>query len=141
MIQHATINNLGFGRSVDETLRVLQAIQYIQSHPDEVRNGDRGAAPAPRDCGMTAAQLWRSCHWRSAALPPSRGTGSVQSPRSFPSCEPLRAAALARLRCAPNPSPPPTSLQPQVCPAGWKPGDATMNPDPVKSKAFFAKVA
>ena len=30
----------GFGRSVDETLRVLQAIQYIQSHPDEV--GARG---------------------------------------------------------------------------------------------------
>ncbi|KAI8471919.1 MAG: 2-cys peroxiredoxin, chloroplastic [Monoraphidium minutum] len=35
-VQHSTINNLGFGRSVDETLRVLQAIQYIQSHPDEV---------------------------------------------------------------------------------------------------------
>jgi peroxiredoxin (alkyl hydroperoxide reductase subunit C) len=36
VIQHATINNLAFGRSVDETLRVLKAIQYVQSHPDEV---------------------------------------------------------------------------------------------------------
>jgi peroxiredoxin (alkyl hydroperoxide reductase subunit C) len=36
IIQHATINNLAFGRNVDETLRVLQAIQYVQSHPDEV---------------------------------------------------------------------------------------------------------
>ncbi|GAB4138108.1 MAG: peroxiredoxin [Cyanobacteria bacterium J069] len=62
VIQHATINNLAFGRNVDETLRVLQAIQYVQSHPDE------------------------------------------------------------------------------VCPANWKPGDATMNPDPVKSKDFFAAV-
>jgi peroxiredoxin (alkyl hydroperoxide reductase subunit C) len=62
IIQHATINNLAFGRSVDETLRTLQAIQYVQSHPDE------------------------------------------------------------------------------VCPAGWKPGDATMNPDPVKSKEYFAAV-
>ena len=62
VVQHATINNLSFGRSVDETLRVLQAIQYVQSHPDE------------------------------------------------------------------------------VCPAGWQPGDATMNPDPVKSKEFFAAV-
>lgn len=62
VIQHATINNLAFGRSVDETLRTLQAIQYVQSHPDE------------------------------------------------------------------------------VCPANWKPGDATMNPDPVKSKEFFAAV-
>lgn len=62
VIQHATINNLAFGRSVDETLRTLQAIQYVQSHPDE------------------------------------------------------------------------------VCPAGWKPGDATMNPDPKKSKEYFAAV-
>jgi peroxiredoxin (alkyl hydroperoxide reductase subunit C) len=62
VIQHATINNLAFGRSVDETLRTLQALQYVQSHPDE------------------------------------------------------------------------------VCPAGWKPGDKTMNPDPVKSKEFFAAV-
>ncbi|OLP20014.1 peroxiredoxin [Leptolyngbya sp. 'hensonii'] len=62
IIQHATINNLAFGRNVDETLRTLQAIQYVQSHPDE------------------------------------------------------------------------------VCPAGWKPGDATMNPDPVKSKNYFAAI-
>jgi peroxiredoxin 2/4 len=60
IIQYATINNLSFGRSVEETLRVLQAIQHVQTHPDE------------------------------------------------------------------------------VCPAGWQPGDKTMNPDPVKSKAFFA---
>jgi peroxiredoxin 2/4 len=59
IIQHATINNLAFGRSVDETLRVLQAIQHVQAHPDE------------------------------------------------------------------------------VCPAGWQPGDKTMNPDPVKSKLYF----
>lgn len=62
IVQHATVNNLSFGRSVDETLRVLQAIQHVQSHPDE------------------------------------------------------------------------------VCPAGWQPGDATMNPDPVKSREFFAAV-
>jgi peroxiredoxin 2/4 len=62
IIQHATINNLAVGRSVDETLRTLQAFQYTQSHPDE------------------------------------------------------------------------------VCPAGWTPGAKTMNPDPTKSKEFFAAV-
>ncbi len=62
IVQHTTINNLSFGRSVDETLRVLQAVQHVQSHPDE------------------------------------------------------------------------------VCPAGWQPGDATMNPDPIKSREFFATV-
>jgi peroxiredoxin 2/4 len=36
IIQYATINNLSFGRSVDETLRVLQAIQHVQAHPSEV---------------------------------------------------------------------------------------------------------
>ena len=36
IVQHATVNNLSFGRSVDETLRVLQAVQHVQSHPDEV---------------------------------------------------------------------------------------------------------
>ena len=32
VIQHATINNLGVGRSVDETLRVLQAFQFVRDH-------------------------------------------------------------------------------------------------------------
>jgi peroxiredoxin 2/4 len=36
IVQYATINNLSFGRSVDETLRVLQAIQHVQSNPTEV---------------------------------------------------------------------------------------------------------
>nr|QUE29700.1 bas1 [Erythrotrichia carnea] len=36
IVQYATVNNLEFGRSVEETLRVLQAIQYIQDNPDEV---------------------------------------------------------------------------------------------------------
>ena len=62
VVMHSTINNLPVGRSVDETLRVLQAFQYVQSHPDE------------------------------------------------------------------------------VCPANWTPGEKTKNPDPVKSKDFFAAV-
>jgi peroxiredoxin (alkyl hydroperoxide reductase subunit C) len=36
LIQYSVVNNLDFGRSIDETLRTLQAIQYVQSHPDEV---------------------------------------------------------------------------------------------------------
>ena len=62
VVQHATINNLAFGRSVDETLRVLQALQYVQDNPDE------------------------------------------------------------------------------VCPAGWKPGEKTMKPDPSGSKEYFAAI-
>jgi len=36
VVMHATINNLPVGRNVDETLRVLQAFQHVQTHPDEV---------------------------------------------------------------------------------------------------------
>jgi peroxiredoxin (alkyl hydroperoxide reductase subunit C) len=51
-IMHSTINNLPVGRSVDETLRVLQAFQYVQSHPDEVcpanwTPGDKTMKPDP----------------------------------------------------------------------------------------------
>ena len=62
VIMQSTINNLPVGRSVDETLRLLQAFQHIRSNQDE------------------------------------------------------------------------------VCPANWTPGDKTMNPDPIKSKEFFAAV-
>ena len=52
IIQHSTINNLSFGRSVDETLRTLKALQYVQSHPDEVcpagwQEGDKTMVPDP----------------------------------------------------------------------------------------------
>ena len=36
MVQHATVNNMAFGRNVDEVLRVLDALQYTQENPDEV---------------------------------------------------------------------------------------------------------
>ncbi|XP_071720072.1 2-Cys peroxiredoxin BAS1, chloroplastic-like [Rutidosis leptorrhynchoides] len=62
VIQHSTINNLAIGRSVDETMRTLQALQFVQENPDE------------------------------------------------------------------------------VCPAGWKPGEKTMKPDPKLSKDYFAAV-
>lgn len=32
VVQHATINNLAVGRSVDETLRVLEAFQFVREH-------------------------------------------------------------------------------------------------------------
>ncbi len=32
IVQHATVNNLGVGRSVDETLRVLQAFQSVREN-------------------------------------------------------------------------------------------------------------
>ena len=40
IVQHATINNLAFGRSIDETLRTLKAIQHTQIHTNEVCPAD-----------------------------------------------------------------------------------------------------
>ena len=36
IVQHATINNLAFGRSIDETIRTLKAVQHTQSYQNEV---------------------------------------------------------------------------------------------------------
>ena len=36
IIMHSTINKAPVGRNIDETLRNLQAYQYVESHPDEV---------------------------------------------------------------------------------------------------------
>ncbi len=52
IVQHATINNLSFGRNVDEALRVLQAIQHVQANPNEVcpvdwQPGDKTMIPDP----------------------------------------------------------------------------------------------
>nr|YP_009397043.1 2-Cys peroxiredoxin [Spyridia filamentosa]ARW66229.1 2-Cys peroxiredoxin [Spyridia filamentosa] len=53
-IQHSLVNNLDFGRSVHETLRILKAIQYVQAHPDEVcpanwQPGDSTIISKPKD--------------------------------------------------------------------------------------------
>jgi peroxiredoxin (alkyl hydroperoxide reductase subunit C) len=49
VVQHATINNLGVGRSVDETLRVLQAAQFTREHgevcPANWQPGDEAMTP------------------------------------------------------------------------------------------------
>ena len=52
VVQHATVNNLPVGRNVEETLRVLQAFQHVESNPDEVcpanwTPGDRTMNPDP----------------------------------------------------------------------------------------------
>nr|WP_200870484.1 peroxiredoxin [Synechococcus sp. BDU 130192] len=54
MIQHITVNNFSFGRSLDETLRVLQAIQHVQTNHNEVcpvdwQVGDRTMVPNPSE--------------------------------------------------------------------------------------------
>lgn len=51
VVQHATVNNLAFGRNMDEALRVLQALQYVQQNPDEVcpagwKPGEKTMKPA-----------------------------------------------------------------------------------------------
>ena len=40
IVQHSTVNNLAFGRSIDETIRTLKAIQYTQINENEVCPAD-----------------------------------------------------------------------------------------------------
>lgn len=36
VIQHVSINNLGFGRNIDELIRLVDALQFIEEHGDQV---------------------------------------------------------------------------------------------------------
>ena len=53
IVQHATINNLSVGRSVDETIRVLQACQFVRANgevcPADWRPGDDTIKPNAND--------------------------------------------------------------------------------------------
>ncbi len=106
IIQHATINNLAFGRNVEETLRILQAIQYVQENPDEVlslysslchvasriRESPQRTCRAPRSvtaiatpalCGSCILYKARcSCvtHTRAGDARPDAMQGSMQNP-------------------------------------------------------------
>ena len=42
VIRHCTINDPAVGRSVDETLRLLQAFQWVRNHPGQVCPADWG---------------------------------------------------------------------------------------------------
>lgn len=65
IIQHATINNLSFGRSVDETLRTLKAIQHVQSYANEVcpvnwEEGDKTIIADPQKSKLFFSQSSQS---------------------------------------------------------------------------------
>jgi len=51
VVQQATINNLAVGRSVDETLRLVQAFQYVAEHgevcPANWKPGEQSMKPDP----------------------------------------------------------------------------------------------
>jgi len=57
LVQHATINNLAFGRSVDDTLRSLKAIQHVQHYRNEVCPADwqPGGATLSEEPGQVQA--------------------------------------------------------------------------------------
>lgn len=60
-IQHATINNLAVGRSVDETIRVLQAFQYVRAH-GEVCPADWEPGKDAMKADWTKSREWFSKH-------------------------------------------------------------------------------
>ncbi len=62
VIRHSTVNDVAVGRSVDETLRVLQAFQLVRNQPGQVCPADwtpgaRTLAPDPRGSRVFFAGL------------------------------------------------------------------------------------
>lgn len=56
VIQHMSVNDLPLGRNPDEVLRILQAVQYIQAHPDELCPA--GWHPGQRTLSADTAQAY-----------------------------------------------------------------------------------
>ena len=52
IIRHQIVNDLSIGRDVDETLRVIDALQFIEEHgevcPAGWHQGDKGMLPTPQ---------------------------------------------------------------------------------------------
>ncbi len=61
VVQHATVNNQAFGRSVDDTLRSLKAIQHVQRYRGEVCPADwqPGSATLTEQPGQVQAYFTR----------------------------------------------------------------------------------
>ena len=99
VIMQSTINNLPVGRSVDETLRLLQAFQHIRSNPDEVcpanwTPGDKTMNPRPdQEQGVFRSrqltQALRLVNRRCPSRPPVLGSAALSgwgiNPSTFPS--------------------------------------------------------
>ena len=123
VVQHATINNLAFGRNVDETLRVLQASTGMMMQPSALKGPACSSHPGPRRRWTDAQPLPQPAAPDRALLFPSH------PPRSTPPLLPS-PQALQYVQSHPD----------EVCPAGWQPGSATMKPDPQGSKEYFSKI-
>lgn len=52
IVQHQVVNNLPFGRDVEEMLRIVEALQFTEQHgevcPAGWRKGERGMQPSPQ---------------------------------------------------------------------------------------------
>lgn len=60
-VQHASVNNLGIGRNVQEVVRLVSAVQFVEEHgevcPANWQSGDRGmAATSEGVSGFLAAK-------------------------------------------------------------------------------------
>ena len=144
VLRQMTINDLPVGRSVDETLRLVKAFQVPPRHallitlpPDNVTilQGIAQRALALLCCTM----LDRPAASKQApsllyVRGPTLHVAILRARTLLASCSLCRTAH-HRLFVACQF----TDEHGEVCPANWRPGGATIKPDPKGSKAYFAK--
>ncbi|RUS26235.1 thioredoxin-like protein [Jimgerdemannia flammicorona] len=116
------VHDLPIGRSVDETLRVIEAIQFADEYA-----GKDGEMTRDLTCHFGEQFTTHVSHC-SLSFPPSLG------PANQPNL-PHTATTLRHLNFAPF------ILTGEVCPANWHKGDATIKPNHKESHEYFSKVA
>lgn len=103
VLRQITINDMPVGRSVDETIRLVQAFQYVEEH------GEVGFL-AICFCGILRFRVFRKIVVIKCFFKIIFWSLWLEYSEFF-----------------------------KVCPAGWKPGSATIKPDVQQSKEYFRK--
>lgn len=126
MVKHMSINDLPVGRSVDETLRLVKAFQFVEKHGEGNVNelsklliGSLASfvniSSDKRGKIIITLKLTRQCLF------------SAQILITIDFLVHKKANEFHLLHIS-------------VCPAGWQPDSPTIKPDPKNSKEYFNKV-
>lgn len=88
VLEHISINNMGIGRNIDETKRVLQAVQFVAEHGEVCPESSH--APPPADSASPVAfeldprlVQFTTAIWNAECLP-VRSVALLSSDRPSP---------------------------------------------------------
>ena len=68
VLEHISINNMGIGRNIDETKRVLQAVQFVAEHGEVCPESIHAPPPHADNASPVASHLKIDAHWMGITI-------------------------------------------------------------------------